>query len=297
MRPKVAYLACPSTLANSTNRRLDAYQHDLQVGHLGNGLFHIGRYLEAVSWDDPNCDWSEYEAAIIGTTWDYTSRVDEYLSQLALISQETQLLNPLSVIKWNLQKTYLQQLAAANCAVIPTIWCDVLSAMNAASCFEQFNCDTIVIKPQVGAGSWRQVKFHRNDEWPLEHQLPTGPAMIQPFQHRVMIDGEFSFFFFGEHFSHAVNKLPIAGDYRVQALYGGQAVPYRPSHDEIESARTILANAPGPSLYSRIDLIRSDDDQLRLIELELIEPYLFPMHAPQMSEIFANRYLELLSAP
>jgi len=49
----------------------------------------------------------------------------------------------------------------------------------------------------------------------------------------------------------------------------------------------VLAAAPGPLTYCRIDLIRHPDGTLRLMELEAIEPDLFLEHAPEAGAVFS----------
>ncbi|MET0717708.1 MAG: hypothetical protein ABWY34_04820, partial [Pseudoxanthomonas sp.] len=51
-----------------------------------------------------------------------------------------------------------------------------------------------------------------------------------------------------------------------------------------------------PLCYARIDLIRDDAGNPRLLELELTEPSLFFAHAPGSVERFADRLARLLNA-
>ncbi len=292
-RPRVAYLGSPVTMPGAPQRRDDAYEHDLTVGHLGLGLHYIGRSIESVSWDDANVDWNGYEAVVIGTTWDYTRRRDEFLARLQHIASQTQLFNSYRSVTWNSQKTYLQDLGDAGCETIPTHWCDSLSEESIRGLFDHFGCESLIIKPQVGAGSWRQSKLHRNDPWPQEHELPLGPAIIQPFQPSVITEGELSFIFFGREFSHAVLKKPAANDYRIQSSYGGYDIPLQPTPEDLDAAHSVLNHVDEPLLYARVDMIRGIDGQLKLIELEIIEPYLYPLFAPQMGHLFAKAYAKL----
>ncbi len=243
--------------------------------------------------DDANVDWSQYEAAIVGTTWDYTRRPAEFLSAIHSIAAKTQVLNSPQVIEWNMQKQYLQDLQNAGCATIPTKWFGQLSEEQCREAFDDFACDTIVVKPQIGAGAWRQVKLARQDPWPELSKLPVGPAMVQPFQEKVVSEGEYSFLFFGRQYSHAVLKKPALGDYRIQSAYGGQDQPYCPTDSELQAAHSVLTYVDHDLLYARVDMIRSSSGQLLLIELEVIEPYLYPLHAPQMGHLFAETYRKL----
>jgi glutathione synthase/RimK-type ligase-like ATP-grasp enzyme len=296
VRPLVAYLGCPTTLPGSPTRREDAFEHDLMVGMLGMGLHYAGRALEAVSWDAADVEWSRYEAVVIGTAWDYTARIDAFVSAIKKISAQTRVLNPPATVVWNARKTYLQDLAAQNCPTIPTLWLATPDEHACRAAFATFGTDQIVIKPQVGAGAWRQVKLGAREPWPSAENLPHGATMVQPFLKNVASEGEYSLLFFNRAFSHAVLKQAAAGDYRIQSSYGGRDMPFVPTASDITQAASVLAAVPGDLLYARVDMVRGDDGALKLIELELIEPYLYPVHAPDMGHAFARAYLAIISS-
>jgi hypothetical protein len=295
-RPLVAYLGCPTTMPGPGARREDAFEHDLMAGVLGMGLHYAGRTLEAVSWDDARADWSKYESVIVGTAWDYAQRLEEFLAALGQISTRTRLLNPAATIGWNARKTYLRDLAAKQCPTIATLWLDAADEIACRGAFDIFGVDQVIIKPQVGAGAWRQVKLGRDDPWPDAGDLPPGPTMVQPFLKNVAREGEYSLLFFNRVFSHAVLKMAAAGDYRIQSSYGGREIPFVPAAADIAQAARVLAAVEGELLYARVDMVRSDDGALRLIELELIEPYLYPVHAPDMAQAFAKAYLDIIGS-
>ena len=70
-----------------------------------------------------------------------------------------------------------------------------------------------------------------------------------------------------------------------------------PSPDERSVAEAALKSIESPALYARVDLVRDDLGVPRLLELELIEPYLFfglaPHAAERLAESIANRFLRL----
>jgi hypothetical protein len=293
-RPRVAYLACPTTLPGSLIRREDAFEHDLTMGLLGKGLHFAGRTLEAVSWDDPQADWSSYEAAIIGTTWDYVQRLPEFLDALQRIATQTRLMNPPELVSWNAQKRYLRDMAERGCATIPTLWLDAPDEAACRAAYEAFNCEALVIKPEVGAGAWRQVKLRRGDLWPEAAALPPGATMVQPFMPSVVTEGEYSFLFFDRQYSHCVVKQAAQGDYRIQSSYGGQDRPWTPSAADLMLAQRALEAVDGTLLYARVDMVRGSDGALLLMELELIEPYLYPLYANDLPSHFAQAYVHVL---
>ncbi len=98
--------------------------------------------------------------------------------------------------------------------------------------------------------------------------------MVQPYLEELVRKGEWSLVFLGGRFSHAVLKRPAPGDFRVQKEFGGRLVPAEPTSQAIEEAQAILAAAPKPHLYARVDAVEIEG-RLVLVELEMIEPELF----------------------
>ncbi|XOV74266.1 MAG: hypothetical protein ACFHWZ_11965 [Phycisphaerales bacterium] len=80
--------------------------------------------------------------------------------------------------------------------------------------------------------------------------------MIQPFVESILTEGEYSLLYFGRAFSHAVQKLPKAGEYRIQAVYGGTDRGHTPSAAELEAAQRVIDAVPGELLYARVDMVR-----------------------------------------
>ena len=104
--------------------------------------------------------------------------------------------------------------------------------------------------------------------------------MVQPLIEAIVRDGELSLMFIDGAFSHAVRKRARAGEWRVQAEYGGSAEPVSPEPATVMAARTALAVAPAPSLYARADGFL-EGGRFVLTELELLEPSLFMRSDPQ----------------
>lgn len=294
-RPIVAYLSCSGTMPRSPHRREDAFEHDLAIGVLGLGLHHAGRSIEPVQWDAPHAGWDRYEAAVVGTTWDYAQRPDAFAAALQRIAGEVPLYNPCGTLLWNAHKRYLLDLEARGCATVPTLWLDHVDEAACRAAFDTLEATRLVIKPQVGAGAWRQVMLARGDAWPDAAQLPPGAAMVQPFMPAIVSEGEYSFLFFNRRYSHAVRKRAAPGDYRIQSSFGGQDEPVVPSSSDIAAAEQVLDAVAGPLLYARVDMVRDNVGMLRLMELELIEPFLYPLHEPAMGHRFADAYMALIN--
>jgi hypothetical protein len=193
---KIAYLASRVTLPGSPIRRTDAFEHDNMMDALRSPFEARGYRVEDVAWDNPKADWSAYEAAIIGTTWDYWDRMEEFLTALERIEGQTRLFNGSALVHWNSRKTYLRQLEAKGARLIPTLWLDDCSEAAAKAAFDTLGADDVVFKRQVGAGAKDQHRVKRGEPIPaMPHAM-----MAQPFLPMIQTEGELSFIFIdGDH--------------------------------------------------------------------------------------------------
>lgn len=276
---KIAYLSAYSILPENPNRRSDAFEHDLQFACLSEPLAATGHELVVVQWDKANVDWAQFDAALIGATWDYTDKPDAFLAQLEEIEvRGVPVFNPSSLVRWNSRKIYLRELEEKGIACIPTIWADSPTADELKAAFDTHKSEQIVVKRQVGAGAGGQILINRDDA--LSHYAH--PAMIQPFMPSIQEEGEYSFIMIDGELSHALIKRAKIGDYRIQSAYGGYEEPIVPSADDLAAANSVLVALDEIPLYARVDMIRGNDGHLLLMELELIEPYLYPEQSDEL---------------
>ena len=77
--------------------------------------------------------------------------------------------------------------------------------------------------------------------------------------------------------SSSGRKPAIFGSSRISA---GRELPCEPPPGPKRLARAALAAAPAEAAYARVDMVADDEGQLRIMELELIEPALWMEHAP-----------------
>ncbi len=248
----------------------------------------LGWEVTNVPWRSPDTDWSRFDAVVIRSPWDYQHHHEEFLTVLAEIDASgTRLLNRLEVVHWNIRKSYLQALQRQGIAIVPTVWCDPLDRSQLHAARKTFASGELVVKPTLGAGAFQTYRFeahrcHASDD-PLIDELlrvfASKPCMIQPFLPSVVHAGETSLIYFGGQFSHAVLKVPKAGDYRVQEEHGScvTGVTVEPHLKRLASAALAVVPQPTaqPLLYARVDVVTLPDGQPAIIELELIEPSLF----------------------
>ncbi|MFN5877443.1 MAG: hypothetical protein ACK44B_01155, partial [Flavobacteriales bacterium] len=119
--------------------------------------------------------------------------------------------------------------------------------------------------------------------------------MLQEFQHNIMSGGEISLILFNGEYSHSVLKKAKSGDFRVQDDFGGTVHDHSASDDEIAFAVKCLSHCPELPIYARVDLIRDNQNELALGELELIEPELWFRKDPNAAVLFADALEQCIS--
>ena len=193
--------------------------------------------------------------------------------------------NPASVLAWNSDKTYLRRLADAGVAVPPTIWTDHADDERVQAAFHAFGTERVIVKPTVSGGAWKTLRLSRGETLT---DAPEGAAMIQPYLSAIETEGETSMLFFGGRFSHAVNKRPVPGDFRIQVQFGGRYASVAPPDGAMALAERVLAAIDEPLLYARIDTARDSDGNWLLMEAELIEPDFYLANDPAKGAGFAS---------
>lgn len=277
---KIAILASDNMMPNTEDQRGDSFERDEQMGKLVPAFKALGMKAELVPWKQAARVAKDYDAMLPLLVWDYFEGNEAaFISEMAKVDAQTLLLNRFKTLRWNSDKSYLDALEDLGAPVIQTVILERVTQSGIMKAFETLGADKIVIKPQVGGGAWRQALYTKGDPFPDKDTLPPQGALIQAFLPSVETEGEYSFLFFGGQFSHAVIKRPKDGDYRVQSLYGGREDSYVPTSRERATARSVMDALSFTPLYARVDLIRGLKGTLQLIELEMLEPYLYLSHA------------------
>jgi glutathione synthase/RimK-type ligase-like ATP-grasp enzyme len=255
-----------------------------------------GAGVEPAVWDDPGVRWSTYDRVVIRSCWDYHLRPDAFLGWLDRLEGEgVPLWNPVPVVRGNVDKAYLGDLAAAGLPVVPTVRLERGEAVDLAGLLDGRGWTEAVIKPSISASAFRTLRIGPGEataaQKTLDELLASSGALVQPFLREIQSGGEWSLAFLGGEYSHAVLKKPGAGDFRVQVELGGSADPAVPPPALVEQARRVVERIPGPWLYARVDGV-AIDGTFTLMELELTEPSLFLMADDQAPARFAEAILE-----
>ncbi len=280
MPQKIAILVSDNLISENSDIRDDIFELEEEMGKITPVFANYDMVTNLVRWRDAAAQAPNYDAMLPLFVWDYFEGNQEaFISEMAKASKHTKLFNSFDVIRWNSDKSYLDELDRSGAPVIQTLYLERVTQTGVERAFDTLDTDTLVIKPQIGGGAWRQVLYKKGEPFPNKAELPPEGAMVQAFLPSVQSEGEYSFLYFGGHFSHALVKRPKTGDYRIQSIYGGTEETYEPSKTERADARLILDALDFTPLYARVDLLRGNDGGLRLIELELLEPYLYLAHS------------------
>src|SRR5690606_16238539 len=122
-----------------------------------------------VEWDDPAVDWAGFDLAVIRSTWDYTWRAAEFTAWAERCGAATRLANPADVVRWNTDKRYLGDLAAAGVPVVPTRYLAPGDPPTLPDGYEY------VVKPASGAGARLAARYT-----PDEHDRAPGHPRRMP---------------------------------------------------------------------------------------------------------------------
>lgn len=253
-----------------------------------------GEQVVSTIWNDNKVDWEKFDVAILKSPWDYHNHLDEFLAWVDRIcALGVKLLNPTEIIKWNSHKKYLADFAKQG---LPTIPAEYLSKGGRfeEELFDRLGDDRLVVKPCVSAGAQHTISVHRRNYADLKLEIDQGlqneDYIVQPFIEEIN-GGEWSFLFFNGTYSHCALKTPKQGDFRVQHYHGGSISYPTPSLRHIQQASVYMSHLSQPTLYARVDGVVINDTFV-LMELELIEPYLF---FNQDLKLFENYYQALIA--
>jgi alkylhydroperoxidase/carboxymuconolactone decarboxylase family protein YurZ len=154
-------------------------------------------------WDDEAVDWAAYDRVVLGSVWDYSGRVDEFLAWCAAVGAE-RLRNPPALVAFNADKRYLGELSVPS---VPTTFVapgDEVPALEGR----------VVVKPNVSAGALDTGRFspptHGAAVELIKRICASGRvALVQPYRATIEERGETAVVFVGGQLSHVLSKRPV----------------------------------------------------------------------------------------
>jgi hypothetical protein len=259
-----------------------------------------GTEAPLIPWDDATTDWGQFDAVVIRSTWDYARRRDEFVAWAESVGET--LHNSPAIVRWNSDKRYLGDLAAAGIRVVPTTFVAPGEVFDLTG--------EVVVKPTVSAGGKDSGRFSEATHdlaRELVARIHAGgrTAMIQPYQAAVDAVGETAIVFLDGEPSHVLRKRAVlrpdeVAPVRESDAVGAAEVMYHPdlvvageaTEEEFAFARGLIAHVAERfdymPLYARVDMVTAEDGLPVLMELEAIEPNLYLDQAPGAAERAAS---------
>ncbi|MDH4048901.1 MAG: hypothetical protein OEV63_12300 [Gammaproteobacteria bacterium] len=266
-------------------------------------LAKLGWHCEWKPWREPGVDWSRFDAVYIAAPWDYPTDPAGFLKVLAEIDASgVVLVNDLSLVRWNLAKTYLRDLESRGASIVPSRWCEESTGRwfddgGLDEGFATFGND-IIVKPIVSTNATDTFLLSKPVDAATLKQLKKTfaerPFVVQPFVASIRTEGEISLFYFGDRYSHAIQKIPKSSDFRVQEEHGAEIFAIEPESSLRETADLVISLVDPLPVYCRSDFVRGADGRFLVMELEMIEPSMYlRMHdaAPQRFAEALDRYV------
>lgn len=256
---------------------------------LENALKVSGLSVYAVPWDDRKIDWKKFDVLILRSCWNYHEKINDFLKWLKKLENDgIKIFNPFSIVRWNYHKKYLLELEKKGVLIIPTMVINQHQKLNIEEVINK-GWQEVVIKPAIGASAYKVYKEEVNNKRTLKERVEkiqqTTDVIIQPLIEEIKEKGELSYIYINGEFSHSILKKPKKGEFRSNYKYRGKEALIAPDKNLLEQTKAIINKLNFSTLYARVDGIDLDG-KFHLMELELIEPYLY-------FEFFPNAAIKL----
>ncbi|MEO1052244.1 MAG: hypothetical protein AAFX87_16550 [Bacteroidota bacterium] len=243
------------------------------------------------------------DAILLNQAWDYhlPENIERFYQLLNELDEaQAKVLNPLSIIRANLNKRYLVDLQKTGVPVIPT------TAISDADEFSESlitDWAKVILKPSVSANAFSIVgpleRYEVKDNMlQMLKRIPEGAdLLIQRFIPEIK-QGELALLFFNGKFSHAALKRPGEGSIILEDgldLYASVSPALVSiAENALHQFLSINGFSPNEALYARVDGIETSEGFV-IMEVELLEPDLYLWHNEGDCEAFVSALLEQLS--
>jgi len=267
---------------------------------LARALERRGARVAPVVWTEVAPETVACDLLVIRSVWDYHLHADKFLRWVAVAGSKVKTINPPEVVLWNSDKRYLKEIEAAGFTIPRTVLLESRSQTDLVGLMANAGLSEVVIKPAVSASAFEthRIKVDQAAEFgaKLNTLLQDRDMLLQEFVPEIATGGEWSLIILGTAFAgsectHAVNKLPRSGDFRVQEEHGGLHRLAVPPAEAVQMAQQILARFAPQAAYCRADMVMRPQGPV-LMELELIEPLLHFEQSPQAAEKLAELLMQ-----
>ncbi len=202
------------------------------------------------------------------------------------------MLNSEEIIRWNIDKHYLQDLQQNGVHICESYFVEKGNSLTLKELSKKYSLTEFVLKPCVSGAARHTYKINQkninNHETIFSKLIAIEAMILQPFQYNIVEKGEISLMVMNGTFTHAVLKIAKLGDFRVQDDFGGSVHSYTPSKEEILFAENAVRACFELPTYARVDVFTDNNGKLAIAELELIEPELWFRKHPAAADELAK---------
>lgn len=286
----VGWVTCPSILpyAQSQEDPLLTWDDILAV----QWLRERGHQVLPIPWRETPSPPPGLDALVVRSPWDIGFDQPAFWTWLQAFQEASiPIFNGLDVITWNGHKGYLLTLSQKGAPIVPLVCVPQHSERSLGAIAAAQGWDELVVKPAIGAAGMWTYRLTQDelpgfaDEW--RECLARCDFLVQPFVPEILEEGEWSFLFYGDTYSHAVRKFAKQGEFRVQDDHGGHVALVEAPTALIAQAKSIVALLPFSCLFARVDGV-VHQETLHVMEVELIEPELFFRGHPEAPARFGR---------
>ena len=228
---------------------------------------------------------------------EYFDKFKNFKKWLEKVKEEITFINSFELINWNLDKKYLIELNKKGINIPTTEVITKKDNITLESLFNKYNFNEAIIKPTISGAARETYRISKNNFYNYEQKfldLKLNEDLIfQEFLNSIITQGEISLIFIGCKYTHAVKKIAKKGDFRVQDDHGGSVEVYSANNEEIIFAKSCLDKCPTLPIYSRVDIIYDNNNELSLGEIEMIEPELWFRNNKDAAKLLANEINKL----
>ena len=257
----------------------------------------LGLRVIKKAWNSLDFNWSETKFAVFRSTWDYFDKFRDFKTWLEKVKEETTFINSYELINWNLDKKYLIELNKKGINIPTSEVITKEDNLTLANLFKKYNFNEAIIKPTISGAARDTYRITKNNFYDYENKFfdlkSKEDLIFQEFLNNIISQGEISLIFIGRKYTHAVKKIAKEGDYRVQDDHGGRVEVYNATNEEILFAQDCLEKCPTLPIYSRIDIIYDNKNEICLGEIEMIEPELWFRNNKNAAKLLASEINKL----
>lgn len=247
-------------------------------------------------WNDPDVDWSNAGTAIVRNVRDYAKDPQGFLAWARSVPR---LLNSPSVMEWNTDKHYLQELAKRGMPTIATTWLEPSANLSRNQVHTRFPAvGDFVVKPAVssgGRGTGRYTSTDANSRMraindAMYHLERGRSVMVQRYHEEVDRSGEVSLIYLNGLASYKVEKEPMLhprfesnDQVHEEIAHSSQASEqeWRWGERIRQSLHHYIKDYCGRDeqlLFNRVDIVRGgpdDEEEFYVMEISLIDGSLY----------------------